>query len=148
MNRRVAVVLATLAVVSAVGWLRWMRSNTAREQPPTPTAARPMVFEYLRALEARDRSRILKLVHGDPDSGKIESRLHRFGGIRVADADVRISADLSPYFLSVSIRTSAADRQGLTWAENVYWHDGRWWLALEVDRPAPRPTSNVERPTP
>jgi hypothetical protein len=104
-------------------------------------------MEYLRALERRDRNAILKLVpHDHAASAEVDERIWRFGGAHAAEADVRITADISPYVVGVSIQTAGDGARALAWTENFFWRDGAWWLVLG-GKPD-RPLSRTERPGP
>lgn len=118
-----------VALATAGAGSLWLASESARDRPPDPRSASLAVFEYLEALEGRSPQRLAELVP-PTDEGRtdIEEHLRRFGGARVAEAEVRISPPRASTVLAVSIRTVGADARELAWTENLVWGDGRWRL--------------------
>jgi hypothetical protein len=148
MGRRSLTVLAVLVAVLGAALALWGSGGTHGQGASTPASAHSRVVEYLRALEARDRSGILELVPDDYDAaGEADERLQRLGGAHAKGAHIRLTAEFSPDILSVSIRTTGADGREVAWTENLFWRDGEWWLVLG-GRGDGRPASDTRRPAP
>lgn len=118
-----------VALATAGAGSLWLASESARDRTPDPRSASLAVFEYLGALEGKSPQRLAELVPStDEGLTDVEERLLRFGGARVAEAEVRISPPRATTVLAVSIRTVGSDARELAWTENLVWGDGRWRL--------------------
>lgn len=140
---------AMLAVLVAMAALTlWNQRVVRGRDAPEPASARATVLEYLRALEARDRGGILKLVPaGYQAEAEADERLRQFGGAQAAGASIRLTADITPEVLSADIRTLGPGGKELVWTENLFWREGRWRLVLGGQGDG-RPTSDIQRPGP
>lgn len=144
-RRSLAMLAVLLALLMAVLAL-WDHRSHQKQSVADPAYARATVLEYLRALEARDLNAILKLVPADYDAEReAGERLQRFGGVHAHGASIRITADITPEVLSVTIRTLAPGEREVAWTENLFWSDGKWRLVLGGRRDT-RPRSDLQRP--
>ena len=121
-----------LVALAAAGALSlWLSRRSAQEGPPDHRSAAMAIFEYLGALEGENPQRLADLVPAtDEGQTEVEDRLRRFGGARVGQAEVKITAPQSSTVLAVSIRTVGSDARALAWTENMVWSEGAWRLLL------------------
>lgn len=118
----VLVAVAAAALVSAA----WPEDSVGG-----PETARPVVDQYLQALEASDREAVLALAPpGYEAESDVADRLQKYSGrVASANAIVQLTAEVSPSAVTARITTNVGGVTQ-TWTENVVRHDNSWYMLL------------------